>query len=200
MHEGAGLKSRRDSEYTAAIWGSDRGLVFLLHNQFTVWIPLHITLNIHLSLDPLKSLFASPHFALFQLRFTLLFDSPSENSNLCRSTNMKHNRKMPFFNFILLPSSPGFPFLLSNSLPCHFTVPPQIVHRLHFLAKLGTLRVIIQACVCSHWCAINHVEGQTIPAFNPNCGNHLNYSSGGHNRGSPINNILHVGSEHRLLL
>lgn len=197
MHVGAGLKSRRDSEHTAAIWGSDRGLVFLLHNQFTVWIPLHITLNIHLSLDPLKSLFASPHFALFQLRFTLLFDSPSENSNLCRSTNMKRCRRN--FNFILPPSSSGFPFS-DNSLQCHFTVPPQIVHRLNFLAKLGTLRVIIQACVCSLRCGINHIEGQIISALSPNCGYHLHHSSGGHNTGSPINNILHVGYEHRLLL
>lgn len=45
MHVGAGLTSYGDALSTAAIWGSDSGLVFLLHNQFAVWIPLHTTRN-----------------------------------------------------------------------------------------------------------------------------------------------------------
>lgn len=52
MRVGAGLCSCGDALSMAAIWGSDSGLVFLLHNQFAVWIPLHITLNIHSSPDP----------------------------------------------------------------------------------------------------------------------------------------------------
>lgn len=57
MHVGAGLWSCGDALSTAEIWSSDSGLVFLLHNQFAVWIPLHITLNMHSSPDPAKSLF-----------------------------------------------------------------------------------------------------------------------------------------------
>lgn len=62
MCVGAGLWSYGNALSTAAIWGSDSGLVFLLHNQFAVWIPLHITLNILSMLDPLKSIFS---FSLF---------------------------------------------------------------------------------------------------------------------------------------
>lgn len=56
MYVGAGLWSCGDAPSTAEIWGSDSRLVFLLHNQFAVWIPLHITLNTHTLLDPAKSL------------------------------------------------------------------------------------------------------------------------------------------------
>lgn len=52
---GAGLWSWGDMLSTAEIWGSDSGLVFLLHNQFAVWIPLHITLNIQSTFDPAQS-------------------------------------------------------------------------------------------------------------------------------------------------
>lgn len=56
MYVGAGLWSCGDAPSTAEIWGSDSRLVFLRHNQFAVWIPLHITLNTHSPLDPAKSL------------------------------------------------------------------------------------------------------------------------------------------------
>lgn len=45
---------------TAEIWGSDSRLVFLLHNQFAVWIPFYTTLNMHCSLDPAKNLSSFP--------------------------------------------------------------------------------------------------------------------------------------------
>lgn len=48
----------------AEIWGSDSRLVFLLHNQFAVWIPFYTTLNMHCSLDPAKT-----PFLLHQLYF-----------------------------------------------------------------------------------------------------------------------------------
>lgn len=67
MRVGAELRSCGDAVSTAAIWGSDCGLVFLLHNQFAVWIPLHEALSIHFSPDPAKSL--SLLFPLHQCDF-----------------------------------------------------------------------------------------------------------------------------------
>lgn len=88
---GARLWSCGDALSTAAIWGSDSGLVFLLHNQFAVWIPLHITLNIHSCRISLLLLLLSrsTNFTsvLFFFLFILLFASPS-NLNLYHSTNI----------------------------------------------------------------------------------------------------------------
>lgn len=70
MRVGAGLQSCGNASSTAAIWGSDSGLVFLLHNQFAVWIPLHITLNIHSLLDLVKS--CSWFFFFFFHQFHLI--------------------------------------------------------------------------------------------------------------------------------
>lgn len=78
MHVGAGLWSCGDALSTAEIWSSDSRLVFLLHNQFAVWIPLHITLNMHSSPDPAKSLFS---FTLCQFHVVPFFTC----SHLCLS-------------------------------------------------------------------------------------------------------------------
>lgn len=61
MQVGARLWSCGDALSVAEIWGSDSRLVFLLHNQCAVWIPLHISLNMYSQLDPAKSLPPFPH-------------------------------------------------------------------------------------------------------------------------------------------
>lgn len=101
MHVGAGLRSCGDALSTAQICGSDSRLVFLLHNQFAVWIPLHITLNTQSLLDPAKSLFSfltPPIFIIFYW-FTALF-------------HLKMSNLYPFIHL----TNPYIQFLL----PLHF--------------------------------------------------------------------------------
>lgn len=115
---GAGLWSCGDALSTAAIWGSDGGLVFLLHNQFAVWIPLHITLNIHSSLDLAKSLssfsfyrFLS-HFHLFALCL-LHLQTLRRPICICPATRINSHMKLSRIHFFHLTS---FLFLLLTSL------------------------------------------------------------------------------------
>lgn len=104
MCVGAGLRSCGDALSTAAIWGSDSGLVFLLHNQFAVWIPLHTTLTIHSSLDPSKSLFLLYIFPI-PVSFAFLFTSPSNcQKTLYFSTNINVTR-IHLSSSIFYPSS-----------------------------------------------------------------------------------------------
>lgn len=58
---GAGLRSCGNALSTEEIWGSDSRLVFLLHNQFAVWIPSHKTRNTNSPLDPAQSLTSFLH-------------------------------------------------------------------------------------------------------------------------------------------
>lgn len=100
MYVGAGLWSCGDAPSTAEIWGSDSRLVFLLHNQFAVWIPLHITLNTHTLLDPAKSLssFLPPRqFHCMSFSPACIFVSPSKTlrcpiSITVNNSHMKRSR------------------------------------------------------------------------------------------------------------
>lgn len=101
--------------------------MFLLHNQFAVWIPLHITLNIHSLLDPAKSLsFFLPSPVSLHLSFqplASLFVSPSnlEMSNLCRSnifTELKAVQNSHLSVLFFLLTSLGTSHLLFLSKMC----------------------------------------------------------------------------------
>lgn len=150
MRVGAGLRSCGDAVSTAAIWGSDSGLVFLLHNQFAVWIPLHITLNIHLSLDPLKSLLAFLFISL-SAKSDHNFTSPSNLEKTLSQSLHKHKASQKTILFLFFHKQQTFFILfyffsIFSKVCCFYTSPVNSAW-LCFWEIWGTLGVIILGCV-----------------------------------------------------